>query len=58
MAWAPDYTTVEDLAGYLDVGAEGMPEMSADQLALAIAGTQTVEQSLENAQNAWENAAT
>jgi len=41
--------------------AKGAPKLLqdlVDQLALAIAGTQTVEQSLENAQNAWENAAT
>jgi ABC-type glycerol-3-phosphate transport system substrate-binding protein len=41
--------------------AKGAPKLLqdlVDQLALAIAGTQTVEQSLENAQAGWENAAT
>lgn len=34
MAWAPDYTTPEDLAEYLDVDSA---DVSADKLALAIA---------------------
>ncbi|WP_234813073.1 ABC transporter substrate-binding protein [Mycolicibacterium confluentis] len=41
--------------------ANGAPKLLqdlVDQLALAIAGSQTVEQSLENAQTSWENAAT
>lgn len=40
--------------------AKGAPKLLqdlVDQLALAIAGTQTVEQSLENAQKSWESAA-
>ena len=39
-------------------GAPKLLQDLVDQLALAIAGTQTVEQSLENAQGSWENAAT
>lgn len=41
--------------------AKGAPKLLqdlVDQLALAITGTQTVEQSLENAQKSWESAAT
>lgn len=37
-------------------GAPKLLQDLVDQLALAIAGTQTVEQSLENAQNSWDNA--
>ncbi|MEN4478875.1 sugar ABC transporter substrate-binding protein [Mycolicibacterium cosmeticum] len=39
-------------------GAPKLLQDLVDQLALAIAGTQTVEQSLENAQKSWENTAT
>ncbi len=39
-------------------GAPKLLQDLVDQLALAIDGTQTVEQSLENAQNSWESAAT
>lgn len=39
-------------------GAPKLLQDLVDQLALAIAGTQTVEQSLANAQAGWENAAT
>jgi ABC-type glycerol-3-phosphate transport system substrate-binding protein len=39
-------------------GAPKLLQDLVDQLALAIAGTQTVDQSLENAQNSWESAAT
>lgn len=39
-------------------GAPKLLQDLVDQLALAIAGTQTVEQSLENAQTSWENTAT
>ncbi|KAA0112738.1 ABC transporter substrate-binding protein [Mycolicibacterium sp. P9-22] len=39
-------------------GAPKLLQDLVDQLALAIAGTQTVEQSLGNAQSSWENAAT
>lgn len=39
-------------------GAPKLLQDLVDQLALAIAGTQTVDQSLENAQSSWENAAT
>lgn len=39
-------------------GAPKLLQDLVDQLALAIAGTQTVEQSLENAQKSWESAAT
>jgi multiple sugar transport system substrate-binding protein len=39
-------------------GAPKLLQDLVDQLALAIAGTQTVDQSLENAQKSWENAAT
>jgi ABC-type glycerol-3-phosphate transport system substrate-binding protein len=41
-----------------DRGAPKLLQDLVDQLALAIAGTQTVEQSLENAQKSWENTAT
>lgn len=41
-----------------DKGAPKLLQDLVDQLALAIAGTQTVEQSLENAQKSWENTAT
>lgn len=39
-------------------GAPKLLQDLVDQLALAIAGTQTVDQSLENAQKSWESAAT
>lgn len=39
-------------------GAPKLLQDLVDQLALAIDGTQTVEQSLENAQRSWESAAT
>jgi ABC-type glycerol-3-phosphate transport system substrate-binding protein len=39
-------------------GAPKQLQDLVDQLALAIAGTQTVNQSLENAQKSWESAAT
>lgn len=39
-------------------GAPKLLQDLVDQLALAIAGTQTVEQSLDNAQKSWETAAT
>ncbi|MBJ7385534.1 MAG: sugar ABC transporter substrate-binding protein [Mycolicibacterium sp.] len=39
-------------------GAPKLLQDLVDQLALAIAGTQTVDQSLENAQRSWESAAT
>ena len=39
-------------------GAPKLLQDLVDQLALAIAGTQTVEQSLETAQKSWESAAT
>lgn len=39
-------------------GAPKLLQDLVDQLALAIAGTQTVNQSLENAQKSWESAAT
>jgi multiple sugar transport system substrate-binding protein len=38
-------------------GAPKLLQDLVDQLALAIAGTQTVDQSLENAQASWESAA-
>jgi multiple sugar transport system substrate-binding protein len=38
-------------------GAPKLLQDLVDQLALAIAGTQTVDQSLENAQSSWESAA-
>ncbi|MGB3481374.1 MAG: sugar ABC transporter substrate-binding protein [Mycobacterium sp.] len=39
-------------------GAPKLLQDLVDQLALALAGTQTVEQSLDNAQKSWESAAT
>lgn len=39
-------------------GAPKLLQDLVDQLALAISGSQTVEQSLENAQRGWESAAT
>ena len=38
-------------------GAPKLLQDLVDQLALAIAGTQTVEQSLENAQKSWQSTA-
>ena len=39
-------------------GAPKLLQDLVDQLALAIAGTQAVHQSLDNAQKSWESAAT
>jgi ABC-type glycerol-3-phosphate transport system substrate-binding protein len=41
-----------------EAGAPKLLQDLVDQLALAIAGSQTVDQSLENAQKSWESAAT
>ena len=41
-----------------EAGAPKLLQDLVDQLALAIDGTQTVEQSLENAQSSWDKALT